>query len=170
MDRVRQAVARQVNLGCLALAALVVAATLHQIYASKFDRLTPWKGGGFGMYTAPHGTARAVFVMLGDTPLRLAPPENALEDWIDGLDRDSAAFLKGLVQQATALRFYPQTEPARRLMASVARVHWPTDLAGAGGVDGLFKPAQLQLIVTELARRPVAGHLEQRVIFTLGGD
>ena len=170
MEQVRQAVARYANLGSVLLGALVLAATLHQIYASKTGTLTPWKGGGFGMYTAPHGTARAVFVMLGERPLRLAPPEDPLEEWIETLDRDSAVFLNGLIQSATVLRSYPREDPARRLMADVARVHWAQGLAGTGGVDGLFKRDQLQLIVTELARKPVAGMMAQRVIFTAGGN
>lgn len=170
MEQARHWVGRYVDVGCAVLAALILAATLHQIYASKTGTLTPWKGGGFGMYTAPHGTARAVFVMLGDTPLRLAPETEALEAWIDTLDRDSAEFLNGLINAATALRNYPRDAPARQLLADVARVHWAAGLAGAGGVDGLFKRDQLRLIVTELARKPVAGVMEQRVIFTAGGQ
>lgn len=169
MERVRRWVAWQADLGCVALAVLVLAATLHQFYASKTGTLTPWKGGGFGMYTAPHGSARAVFVMLGDTPLRLAPPEEALLQWVDTLDRESAAFLNGLIKEAGALRSYPRAVPAAQLMTGVARVHWAAGLAGAGGTDGLFGRAQLRVIVTELARRPVAGRMEQRVIFTAGG-
>lgn len=170
MERIRHWVVRHVDLGCAALAALILAATLHQIFASKTGTLTPWKGGGFGMYTAPHGSARSVFVMLGARPLRLAPPDAALEAWIVTLDRESAVFLNGMIRRAETLRNYPHDAAAAQLMADVARVHWAAGLSGAGTADGLFKRDQLRLIVTELARKPVAGGMEQRVIFAVGGN
>lgn len=170
MERVRHWVGRRADLGGVVLALLVLAATLHQIYASKTGTLTPWKGGGFGMYTAPHGSARAVFVVLGDTALRLAPPDAALAGWVKSLDPDSAAFLNGLIHEADVLRHYPRRDPAARLMAWVARVHWAPELVGSGGTDGLFGRDQMQVIVTELARKPVAGLIEQRVIFTAGAN
>jgi hypothetical protein len=170
MERVRHWVGRHADLGSLALAGLILAATMHQLYASKTGTLTPWKGGGFGMYTAPHGSARAVFVMLGDRPMRLAPADEGLEAWIKTLDLESAAFLNGLISRATALRNFPRDAPAAQLMADVARVHWDSQLAGAGGLDGLFRLGQLRVVVSELARKPVAGVMEQRVIFTAGGN
>lgn len=33
-----------------------------QIYFSQFSTLSPWKGGGFGMYTAQHPDDRGIFL------------------------------------------------------------------------------------------------------------
>lgn len=175
MQRLRALLSSHMALACGILAALVLTLAAHQIYASKTGTLTPWKGGGFGMYTAPHGNARAVFLMLGDTALRLSPPDPALEVWQETLNHKSAGYVAQMLSQADDFRYFPREPQAEGLIEQAALVRWGAVFAQGvlsplGGQDGKFDPKDIRVVVTELARQPVAGRLEQQIIFSTGGN
>lgn len=69
----------------IALVGLLVAIAAVQTYLSQTTILSPWKGGGFGMYSAPHPTQlRAIFVEVeGHPPVRITPreTERASHEW-----------------------------------------------------------------------------------------
>ena len=46
------------------LVVLVVVNVGLQFYTHKTTALTPWKGGGFGMYTEPHADNRTVWLEM----------------------------------------------------------------------------------------------------------
>jgi hypothetical protein len=61
---------------------VLVVVALHQIYLSKFELLSPWKGGGFGMFSSTElGIARytRVFLSAPDRSEELQIPESLLE-------------------------------------------------------------------------------------------
>ena len=179
MERVRHWVGRRADLGGVVLALLVLAATLHQIYASKTGTLTPWKGGGFGMYTAPHINDRQVWLSLpGGSAIRLHPATPTTHDWIASLDPGSARFLRGLLEDAEHLRSFPTDAGAISVLRRASRVAWPDSLDPARGLawpaanqaGTVHALSDLRLSVTELARRPSVGRFEQSVIFALAGE
>ena len=67
------------------LVGLIVLVAGIQTYLASTTLLSPWKGGGFGMYSAPHPTQlRAIFVEVdGHEPIRVVPreAERASHEW-----------------------------------------------------------------------------------------
>ncbi len=58
---------------------LLIAVAVHQIYLAKVDQLSPWKGGGFGMFSSTElGASRFVriFVSAPDRSEELEIPES----------------------------------------------------------------------------------------------
>ena len=151
---------------------MVLAVAVHQIHATITGPLTAWKGGGFGMYTTPHGTNdRAVYLHLGNGVLRLTPPDPAFTAWVATVDPGSAEYLAALARMAAGLRHFPTDAAARRLMDKAARVQWDASLlATAKGNGGRFAPAQMRVTVTELARRPSVQAIDTRVVFAAAGS
>lgn len=98
----------------LVLLGLLVVVAVVQTYLSQTTILSPWKGGGFGMYSAPHPTQlRAIFVEVeGRPPIRVTPreTERASHEW-EMLEHranlllgfPSARRLRGLAQLASPL-------------------------------------------------------------------
>ncbi|GMG85267.1 hypothetical protein LNKW23_44850 [Paralimibaculum aggregatum] len=107
------------------VSALMLAAALiggAQYYQSHFDLLTPWKGGGYGMYTEPHPNYRSVWALgaggEGAAAVRLFPrPAGDLAALAGGViprDRQIA-----ILRQAAYLRFFPRAAEAARLQALI---------------------------------------------------
>ena len=69
----------------LVLVVLIVVVAAAQTYLAQTTLLSPWKGGGFGMYSAPHPTQlRAIFLEIeGHEPIRVTPreAERASHEW-----------------------------------------------------------------------------------------
>lgn len=161
------------------LALLVASVAAHQIWTSAHSLLTPWKGGGFGMYTAPHILARQVWLMLPTGhAVRLSPLTETTENWVNHMTPNSAAYLWALANEADRFRSYPTPDTATALLTRAARVAWADSLDPALGLawpaadqpGQRHAPESLRLVVTELAYHPVAGTMEQKVLFTQTGE
>ena len=106
----------------LAPAALVVIA-LHQIALAHAADLSPWKGGGYGMFsTNDHGGARFVRVWA----LEPGPGEGASAA---GGER-RVRIPPGLVNASYRLRDLPRPEALRAFGRALAR-EWPDAVADA---------------------------------------
>jgi hypothetical protein len=155
--------------GLLALLVLVVAA--HQFLTSRDGVLSAWKGGGFGMYTSPHGIdARVTFLIVDGHPLRLAPADPVFAAWAESGDRRSAEYLARLVNLAERMRTYPKAGQADQLMALAVRVVWEGDLFGTWRDPGQQPSSALEVVVIEVARRTSVGAIETRVVFRHAGE
>lgn len=171
MEQVRRLLARWDGVSSFVLAALVFAVALHQFFTSAGGVLTPWKGGGFGMYTTPHGVdSRATFLVIDGKALRLAPPDPDFTAWVAEGGPAARAYMKRLEEAANSLRPYPRVAGAEALMAQAARVVWDGDLFGTWGDLGPSPVADMAVTVVEIARRPSAGVIETRVVFTHAGN
>lgn len=175
----RRLLAHNPKFSSAALFLAVAGVAAHQMWMSAQGPLTAWKGGGFGMYTAPHINDRQVWLLLpGGSAIRLHPATPTTLDRIASLDPGSARFLRGLLEDAEHLRSFPTDAGAISVLRRASRVAWPDSLDPA---RGLAWPAanqtgtvhalpDLQLRVTELARRPSVGRFEQSEIFALSGE
>ena len=132
----------------------------YQIYAHSTTTLTPWKGGGFGMYTEPHSNSRAVWVLLdgvdenGDektAELRLYPKTRAFRNWQSNASVAGSGVLERLYVSAESIRFYPRESNASKLLDRADRILWPTQITG--GVSPRegrsFAPEDIQILVLE---------------------
>ena len=87
--------------------ALCVVAGFHMARVFYLDQ-TPWKGGGFGMFSTVDSVAARylrVYVIKGDTRIPVNVPT-----WLE--------------QQATGVRTAPSRKKLRRLSAQLAELHW----------------------------------------------
>jgi hypothetical protein len=171
LEKLRQLLGRRDGVSSGILAALVLTVALHQFLTSAGGVLTPWKGGGFGMYTTPHGVdSRATFLVIDGKALRLAPPDPAFTAWVAEGDPAARAYMERLQAAADRLRPYPRAAEAGAVMAQAARVVWDGDLFDAWGDVGPSPVADMAVTVVEIARRPSAGVIETRVVFTHAGN
>lgn len=170
MERLRRVFERHDVLMSWLLLIAVLAVAAHQYLTSASGVLTAWKGGGFGMYTTPHGTlARATFLVVDGNPLRLAPADPAFSAWAKGVDPGSASYLDDLVDQAEAMRSYPRDAAADKLMRAAARVVWDKDLFGTWTDVGQQPATAMSVVVIEVANRPSSGVIDSRVVFERAG-
>jgi hypothetical protein len=171
LERLRRLVARFDVAMSLGLATLVILVAVHQFLISAGGVLSPWKGGGFGMYTTPHGMqSRATFLSVNGYALRLSPPDPAFLDWVAKVDPASADYLMDLQDRADRMRPYPQPEAAERLMAAASKVVWDKALFDAPVEIGRQPASAMQVTVMELARRPSVGLFETREVFRHAGQ
>jgi hypothetical protein len=153
------------------LAVIVLLVAGNQFLTSAGGVLSPWKGGGFGMYTTPHGVhSRVTFLTVNGYALRLAPPDPAFMDWVATVDPGSADYLMDLQDRADRMRPYPQPDAAEQLMAAASKVVWDKALFGAPVEIGRQPAGAMQVTVMELARRPSVGRFETRVVFRHAGQ
>lgn len=106
-------------LGTLLIVAVVGIASL-QLYLHKTTVLTPWKGGGFGMYTTSHANFRTVWVKIkyehADYYLRLWPQDERFPRFAGTAKKQSKESLEALIQHAFTFRFFPREAPAEKLL------------------------------------------------------
>lgn len=165
-------IGRNAKLLATLLAVLIVANVCIQFYTHRTTALTAWKGGGFGMYIAPHADGRTVWLELqganGVAQLRLYPENEGIRRWIDGVSLRGGVTLQKITNQAAGLRHYPRMKDANALIASAARIGWLDDLTG--GItpkEGkVFKPADIRILVYENYQDMRVGTLNRRIIFT----
>ncbi len=68
----------------IVLVVLIVVVAAIQTYLSHTTILSPWKGGGFGMYAAPHPTQlRSIHFQVRGETIRIVPrdAERASHEW-----------------------------------------------------------------------------------------
>lgn len=120
----------------LAAPAVLIAIAIHQIYLVRTVNLTPWKGGGFGMFSTDRtGASRTVRIYLaaqkGEQLLQL--PVTAPRE---------------LRERVLALRQAPTFEGARTLARVLAVMPWhepaEIDAVAAGGAQALAAQALAQ--------------------------
>lgn len=175
----RRLLSRNPKISSAALFLAVAGVAVHQMWVSSQGALTAWKGGGFGMYTAPHIHDRQVWLLLPTGhAIRLHPPTPTTLDWIASLDPGSARFLRQLLGDAEHMRSLPNDTAAASVLRRASRVAWPESLDPGLGIawpaanqaGQVHALADLRLSVTELARRPSVGRFEQTEIFALSGQ
>lgn len=163
VERTRQWVARvgaQLGAG---LIGLVIANAAVQAWASRSDTLLAWKGGGFGMYTEPHDRHRSVWLQRAvpeDGAMRLWPPSDVLKGFLIVSDGETRARAQAVVDDAGALRFYPRSAPADRLLRRAAGVDWPDPLFGPAGTEGD------RIVVLQLRHRLAEGRIDLEEVFS----
>jgi hypothetical protein len=84
---------------------LLVVVAFHQIYLAKTALLSPWKGGGFGMFSSTElGPARTVrvFVSAPDRSEELEIPDSLAESAQKVATYPSKSLLKSLAEQFVA--------------------------------------------------------------------
>ena len=84
---------------------LLVVVALHQIYLAKTSTLSPWKGGGFGMFSSTQaGPARTVrvFVSAPDRSEELEIPESLAESALKVATFPSESLLKAFARSVVA--------------------------------------------------------------------
>lgn len=170
LERFRQFIARHSVAALRGLLILICGVALHQFVTSQNRVLSAWKGGGFGMYTTPHGfDARATFLIVDGHSLRLAPLDPAFKAWMDSVDPSSAAYLKRMADMADSMRSYPRKADADRLMKAASRVLWDKELFDTWMALGKQPVSAMRVVVTEIARRPSVGVIESRVVLDQAG-
>lgn len=158
------------------LLALVVAANvILQMYTHKTTALTAWKGGGFGMYTEPHGEDRSVWLQVagvdGIASIRLWPPTDAFQDWRDSAGVSGRTFLDGFQRRAARMRFFPRESGAQDLISRAARMRWPENQLGTvtPREGRLFAKTDIHLIVYENRFDIASKSVTRYAVFEYGG-
>lgn len=173
IDRFINLIGKNVKLLAIALVVLIVANVCFQFYTHKTTALTPWKGGGFGMYTEPHADGRTVWLEMqgtgGVAQMRVYPENEGIRAWIDGVSLRGGAALSTISRQAAGLRHFPDDRQANALIQSAARIGWLDQLTG--GVKpkegATFKPEDIRVIVYENMQDMQASKLKRRLIFAM---
>jgi hypothetical protein len=166
-------IGKHAKLLAVVLVVLVVANVCFQFYTHKTTALTPWKGGGFGMYTEPHADGRTVWLeMQGASSvvqMRVYPENEIIRAWIDGVSLGGGKALSTISNQAAGLRHFPNEKKANELVQSAARIGWLDQITG--GVkpkDGAtFKPEDIRVIVYENLQDMNAAKLKRRLVFEM---
>lgn len=171
MGRIRKLLERYDQVVTALLVALVVAVAGHQFMASAGGVLSPWKGGGFGMYTAPHGIGhRAVFLVVDGHSLRMTPDDRGFTDWIKSVDPASAKYLNNMIKVATDMVTYPDDAAADRLMSMASHVVWDKVLFDVETEVGRHPANAMAVTVIEVAFRPSKGVIDSRIVFSKTGE
>ena len=110
-----------------------------QIYTHQTTALTPWKGGGFGMYTEPHSDSRTVWIRIRgvdangyeiSADVRLYPKTGLMRQWQNAVSRGGSQSLQRLTNTAEGLRFFPNDTNMGSLAEFASRIRWPEDAVG----------------------------------------
>ncbi len=112
---------------CLVFSALLIA--FMQIYTHKNSALSPWKGGGFGMYTAPHYKYHHVWINIqSDEPVtfRIWPDlvfSNAYQtEYLSNILQ--SPFHDNFRRHLDRFRHYPEDSEAKKLLALLREMQW----------------------------------------------
>jgi hypothetical protein len=76
-----------------------------QVYASNFQHLTKWKGGGYGMYTDSHPEHRSIVLETSDTLLTIYPITNEVFDQLSKTDQQHYQSSRKVLKLSA---FYPE--------------------------------------------------------------
>ncbi|MGJ8685568.1 MAG: hypothetical protein ACSHWW_13135 [Nonlabens sp.] len=89
----------------IVLVAIPVLMIGWQVYASNFMTLTPWKGGGYGMYTESHRTLGLIQLKNDTRTIHVYPLSDELYEKLDSLDQRSYDLHK---KEAMLFIYFPQ--------------------------------------------------------------
>jgi len=172
-----QVIGKKAKLLAIVLIVLVAANVAWQFYTHKTTALSPWKGGGFGMYTEPHSDSRTVWLEMrsGDdlAQVRLYPKKAGIVAWQKGISLKGGQFLQNLTDKAAKLRFYPRVRDADEIITLASRIAWLDDLTGGvqPKIGNAFLPSNMRIIVYENVQDMDAQTVTRRIVFeTQMGD
>jgi len=171
-------IGRQAKVLAALLTLVVIANVGWQFYSHKTTTLTPWKGGGFGMYTAPHPDTRSVWLeMDGVTDraqMRIYPRNRDLHDWIDGVSLRGGAVLRDISLKGASMRYFPRDDTAKALISQAARIGWLDSFTGgvAPKSGKTFAPQDMRIVVYETVYDAHAKTVTRKAIYRsdLGGQ
>jgi hypothetical protein len=172
IDRFINLIGINAKLLATALVVLIIANVCFQFYTHKTTTLTPWKGGGFGMYTEPHADGRTVWLEMqgasGVVQMRVYPENEIIRAWIDGVSLGGGKALSAISNQAAGLRHFPDDKKANALVQSAAHIGWLDQITG--GIKpkegATFKPEDIRVIVYENMQEMRAAKLKRRLVFS----
>mgnify|MGYP000395070035 CR=1 FL=1 len=170
-----QKLGARAQLAVSVLALVVGANVLLQMYMHKTTPLTAWKGGGFGMYTEPHGEDRSVWIEVegqnGVGAIRLWPPTTEFSQWVSTAGPSGQAYINALQRSAERLRFFPKSQQSKELIARAARVRWPNSLIGdvIPSEGRVFAPTEIRLFVFENRYNLQAKKVERTIVSSVRG-
>jgi hypothetical protein len=171
LDRLRRLFVWRDQIASGLLAVLILTVAVHQFLTSAGGVLSPWKGGGFGMYTTPHAElSRATFLIIDGRAVRLSPADPAYAAWVAEGDPAAEAYMDRLQVVSERMRSYPRAAAANELLSLASKVIWDGDLFGTWGDIGPAPVSDMAVAVVEIARRPMAGVIETRLVFQFGGE
>ncbi|MEM7241611.1 MAG: hypothetical protein AAF429_05455 [Pseudomonadota bacterium] len=146
-----------------------------QIYTHQTTALTPWKGGGFGMYTEPHSDSRYVWIRVNgidengkgsSADIRLHPKAGFMVTWQNAVSRGGSRSLQRISNAAESLRFYPNDANMSALADFASRIRWPDEAIGdLQPTNGeRFVPSDITVLVAEKYVDVHDGEMRRRVI------
>ena len=173
-----QFIGRNAKVFAVLLVALITANVCFQFYSHKTTALTPWKGGGFGMYTEPHADTRTVWLEMRSgedlAQMRLYPENKGIAVWQDGISLKGGQFLKSITNKAAELRFYPRAQDANEIINLASRTAWLDDLTGGlqPQIGNAFLPSDMRIVVYENVQDMTAKTVKRRIVFEtqMGGQ
>ena len=170
VDRFINLIGRNAKSLATVLICLIITNVFFQFFTHKTTALTAWKGGGFGMYTAPHPDGRAVWLELqgqdGFVEIRVYPENEDLRNWINGVSLQGGAALRTITTQASLLRYFPDEKNAISLIDSVARIRWLSSLTkGISPKEGqTFKPEDIHVRVYDKVQDMQSGTIKRVIV------
>ena len=149
-----------------------------QMYTHQTTALTPWKGGGFGMYTEPHSDSRYVWIRINGVDqngkesfadVRLHPKAGFMIQWQNAVSRGGSRSLQNLSNKANSLRFFPNAANMEGLANFASRIRWPEEAIGdlqpksgeafdASDITVLVSEKYMDIQNREVNRRVIAEH------------
>ncbi len=173
-----QFIGKNAKLLATLLVIVVTANVGFQFYTHKNTALSPWKGGGFGMYTDPHADSRTVWLEMRSggelAQIRLYPENAIIVNWQDGISLKGGQFLQNITDKAAKLRYYPTTKDADELITLASRIAWLDDLTGGvqPKVGNAFLPYDTRIVIFENAQDMYAKKVTRRIVFEtqMGGQ
>ncbi len=173
-----QFIGKNAKLLAVLLVILVTANVGFQFYTHKTTALTPWKGGGFGMYTEPHADSRTVWLEMRSggelAQMRLYPENQVIANWQGGISLKGGQFLQGITDKAAKLRFYPTKKDADEIITLASRTAWLDDLTGGvqPKIGNAFLPNDMRIVIYENAQDMYAKNVTRRIVFEtqMGGQ
>lgn len=128
---------------CYATPALLVIVACLQLYRAQTQHLTPWKGGGFGMFSSAD-----------------IPPWRTLRIYLDTGDGEALALYTSLPVQDTRVLNMPDTRTLEHIAWQAANTKWKVFSTEEVLDDVLQMPADLR---TFLARSGVVQRYRSRL-------
>ena len=162
-------------------ATLIVINVGIQMYTHLTTPLTPWKGGGFGMYTEPHNFSRSIWVELhgvdGDgndafAEVRLYPETPLMNEWRRSVSQRGQRVLSRVYNSAERLRFYPRDSITGAAVEAIDPITWPEDFVGSvvPKEGTTFDPEAIQIVVYEKHMDRLESKIKRREIYRYVGE
>jgi hypothetical protein len=135
---------------------LIFANFVVQFVTHKTTALTPWKGGGFGMYTEPHFSNRSVWLTM-QTPDEvrhvLLYPHTVNADEV--VRADSVRDFNALRKAAWEFRIFPTDKKAQMFLESAQTISWQPEFIAQEDVQIVVFENRSDLSAKTLRRVPI---------------
>ena len=140
-----------VNPLVLVLVLAIVANTGTQLVLTKTVGLSPWKGGGFGMYTDPHPTRRIIWLVMeaddGVARVEFWPATAQMKAAYSALDGETEA-LQTAYDLVGNFAVTPNAPGLQALADRAAELPWsrlPDGSVGVGGTSLSIRSARFEI-------------------------